>query len=384
MKLTTSYQRLWYRTGQIVIAILLCYHSKAHPGGQPVTGGAATRYQDRVAADQQIAPKSSYDDAQATTDPVAENMLMFQRNNGGWSKHLDEKAVNYDKTYTPEEQAYIRGKQGLLDATIDNEATTREIKYLVKIYKKTNNQAYLDAATRGIRYLFSAQYANGGWPQYYPDKSGYRSQITFNDNAMINVLNVLEDIAEGKNDFDIVDKTFIPKANEAIQKAIGVILATQLKVNGKLTAWCTQYNCKTLAPEMARKFELASISASESVNIVRFLMRQPKQTSEMKAAIAAAVEWFDAVKIPGHNFIDKPDAALPKGKDRVFVEDPNSTIWARFYEIETNKPIFSGRDSQKKFSVAEIEYERRVGYAWYGTWPAKLLDKEYPAWKARN
>ncbi|MEI7731270.1 MAG: pectate lyase [Verrucomicrobiota bacterium] len=31
--------------------------------------------------------------------------------------------------------------------------------------------------------------------------------------------------------------------------------------------------------------------------------------------------------------------------------------------------------------LAEIGYERRNGYAWYGNWPAALLDKEYPAWK---
>ncbi|MES2776982.1 MAG: pectate lyase [Bacteroidota bacterium] len=352
MKPTTPYKRVLYIAGQIVLAFLLCYHGKATPA--------------------------------VVTDPVAENMLMFQRSNGGWNKHLDEKAVNYNKTYTPEEQASIRSKATALDATIDNEATTKEIKYLVKANKKTDNKAYLDAAERGIQYLLSAQYENGGWPQYYPDKSSYRSQVTFNDNAIINVITVMEDIVAGKNDFDAVNKSFIPKAAAAIQKAISCILATQIKANGKLTAWCTQYNAKTLVPEMARKFELASISAFESVNIVRFLMRQPNPSPEMKQAITAAVQWFDAVKIPGHSFVEIADAKQPKGKDRVFVEDANSTIWARFYEIETNRPMFSGRDSEKKYSVAEIEAERRVGYAWYGNWPAKLLDKEYPAWLKAN
>jgi PelA/Pel-15E family pectate lyase len=330
-----------------------------------------------------VAPKASYDE-QITTDPIAENMLMFQRNNGGWNKHLEEKAVNYNKTYTAEEQAKIKGYATKLDATIDNESTTKEIKYLVKAYKKTSNKAYLDAAERGIQYLLSAQYANGGWPQYYPDKSGYRSQVTFNDNAIINVLTVMEDIVSGKNDFDAVNNSFKPFAEQAIQKATSCILATQIKVNGKLTAWCTQYNAKTLEPEMARKFELASISAAESVNIVRFLMRQPKPTPEIKQAIAAAIEWFKKVKITGYNYIEIADATQPKGKDRVIVEDPKTTIWARFYEIETNRPLFAGRDSDKKYNVAEVEYERRMGYAWYGNWPTKLLEKEYPEWLGRN
>jgi hypothetical protein len=34
--------------------------------------------------------------------------------------------------------------------------------------------------------------------------------------------------------------------------------------------------------------------------------------------------------------------------------------------------------------MAEIEHERRVNYSWYGSWPAALLDTEYPAWKRQQ
>jgi hypothetical protein len=27
--------------------------------------------------------------------------------------------------------------------------------------------------------------------------------------------------------------------------------------------------------------------------------------------------------------------------------------------------------------------ERRVGYSWWGTWPARLLEEDYPAWQQR-
>src|SRR5882762_9463121 len=136
-----------------------------------------------------------------------------------------------------------------MGVTIVNEATTKESKYLVKQYKQSANLDYLRAAEKGIQYLLTAQYANGGWPQYYPDFSLYRSQITYNDNAMINVLNVLQDVTLGKNDFDVIDKAYIPKCNAAIQKGIDCILKTQVKQKGKLTVWCAQYNAKTLVPE---------------------------------------------------------------------------------------------------------------------------------------
>ena len=68
----------------------------------------------------------------------------------------------------------------------------------------------------------------------------------------------------------------------------------------------------------------------------------------------------------------------------MILPDATSTIWARFYEIGTNRPFFSGRDSEKKYDVKEIEVERRTGYAWYGNWPEKLLKTEYPEWAKKN
>lgn len=317
-------------------------------------------------------------------DLQADNMLMFQRNNGGWPKHYEEKEINFTRIYTAVEKATIGDEVGTNDATIDNNATTKEIRYLLKTYKTVNNPQYLSAATNGVKYLLKAQYANGGWPQYYPDFSLYRSQITFNDNAMMNVMNVLQDVANQTNDMGLLDKSLIKPSAEAVEKGIDCILKTQLKSNGKLVGWCQQYNAKSLKPEMARKFELPGISASETVPIVEFLMKQPNQPPAIKESIKAAVEWLDKSKIEGYKFVqvDAPDQ--PKGKDKVLVADPSSTIWARYYDIDTNQPFFSGRDSNKKLKVSEIEYERRNGYAWYGTWPADLLSKKYPKWLEKN
>lgn len=321
----------------------------------------------------------------ANTDSIAENMLLYQRANGGWPKHFQGDKVDYKHTLTPEELKKLQSDyQSGIDATIDNEATSKEIKYLVKAFKRTQNKAYLQAAERGIDYLLKAQYANGGWPQFYPDFSSYRSQVTYNDNAMVNVLNIMQDIVERKNDFHQVNPDYIPKAKEAVKRGIECILATQLKQKGQLTAWCAQYNAKTLQPEQARKFELVSLSGSESVGIVRFLMRVDNPSEAIINAVKSAVKWFDKVKITGYNFVDVVAPSEPNGKDRVLKPDPGSVIWARFYDVDTNEPFFTGRDSIRKKTVAEIENERRTGYAWYGNWPAKLLEKEYPEWITRH
>lgn len=46
-----------------------------------------------------------------------------------------------------------------------------------------------------------------------------------------------------------------------------------------------------------------------------------------------------------------------------------------FYDIDTITAFFTGRDSERHKTIAEVENERRIGYAWYGTWPAKLIEK---------
>lgn len=313
-------------------------------------------------------------------DTIAERMLVYQRAVGGWPKAVNEVKVDYRHPMSEIDIKTTKADSLHNDATIDNEATSREIKYLVKAYKQTGNMAYLKAAEKGISYCLKAQNAKGGWPQYYPDASLYRAQITYNDNAMVNVLNILQDIIERKNGFEQVSSIYLLASRVAIQKALICILQTQIVVDGKLTAWCTQYNPLTLQPEMARKFELISISANESVGIIRFLMRQENPSQEIKKAIFAAIDWLKQVQIKGFKYVDIEAPSLPKGRDRVIQPDSSSVIWARFYEIGTNRPMFSGRDSIKKYAVAEIELERRTGYAWYGTWPLNLLEKEFPVW----
>lgn len=312
-------------------------------------------------------------------DSIAERMLLYQRNNGGWPQPGGD-AIDYRKTLPEALKATLLAEKNKLDATIDDQSTTREIKTLVSTYKMTHNPTYLKAAEKGINYLLTAQNTAGGWGQFYPDTSSYRKHITFNDNAMMDVMWIMKYVAESNHDFETVEKALIPRAKAAVEKGIACILKTQFIQNGKLTAWCAQHDRKTLLPAKARAFELASLSGNESVGIVRFLMAVENPSPDIKKSINAAIAWLEASKIVGIKAQDVTDASQPKGRDRIVTADPNSTVWARFYDLETNKPFFTGRDSVPRATLAEIENERRVGYAYYGIWPAKLLSNEYPEW----
>ena len=319
----------------------------------------------------------------AQVDTTAERMLLFQRAVGGWPKALGEVKINYAARLSAGARAGLLDSKNQNDATIDNDATTREINYLVRAFQKTNNPTYRKGAESGIRYLLKMQYANGGFPQFYPDLSGYRRLITYNDDAMIRALTVLRRVARQEGAFAIVDPDLVALSKAAVERGIACILKTQYRRRGQLTAWCAQHDEVGLFPAKARAFELPSLSGEESVGIVRFLMDIDQPSAEVKAAITSAVAWFEKVKMPGFALKEIKAPQQPLGRDRVLVPEAGATAWARFYELDTDRPIYVGRDSQVHYQLSEIENERRAGYLYAGTWPAELLTTEYPAWQKR-
>ena len=318
---------------------------------------------------------------EARTDPVAENMLLLQNASGGWSKHFDGKAVDYERSYLAAEIDALKSPGRHDDATIDNKATTREIRYLADAYRQTDNAAYLDASRRGVSYLLAAQYANGGWPQYYPDRSLYRHQITYNDDAMVRVLDLLQDVAEGHGTLSVLASEFGPRAQQAIARGIDCILATQVRIDGKPTIWAAQYDEATLQPAKARAYELPSLAVSESVGVMRYLMRQRPARREISAAVDAAAHWLDTHRLKNLALrrIEAPQEE--SGQDVVVVAEPGASLWARIYDLQAQRPLFVNRQGQAVARLTDIPNERRVGYSWYGIWPEKLLSQELPRWR---
>jgi PelA/Pel-15E family pectate lyase len=310
---------------------------------------------------------------------IAENVLLYQRKTGGWPK-------NYDRKQELNEQQRIRvlNDKSKGDSTIDNGATHIEIRLLARAFQKTRDDQFRDAALRGICYLLDGQYGNGGWPQRFPGPSGYAQYITFNDNAMIGVISLLRDIAQEKEAFSFVPEDVCDRCQQAVETGIRCILKCQIRVDGRLTVWCAQHDQVTFEPRKARSYELPSLSGSESVGIVRFLMQIEDPSDEVIHAIEGAVAWFERSKLEGIKVVRVKDAAKPKGYDQVVLEDPTAPpLWARFYDIQTNHPIFCSRDGVPRQTLAEISYERRNGYSWLGYYAQGLLKKDLPAWKRR-
>jgi PelA/Pel-15E family pectate lyase len=254
-------------------------------------------------------------------------------------------------------------------ATIDNYSTTEEMKFLALVDKARPDARYRAAFVRGVDYLLQAQYPNGCLPQVYPLQGGYHDAATFNDDATVNALRLLRDVSAGVYPF-VPDAKRRLGAN-AVEKGVSCILNAQVTLDGKKTVWGQQHDPLTLAPVMARSYELASLTSLESAHIVDFLMSIPQPTSAVRLAINSAADWFRKTAINGLKY----DAY------QVTTQPGVGPIWARMYEIGTNRPIFANREGKKLYDW-NLLTDRRSGYLWYSDAPAATLET-YRTWSAR-
>lgn len=291
------------------------------------------------------------------------NVVSWQSTAGLWPKNLDTTAQ-----LNPEGPTSIQG-------TFDNGASVGEMRFLGRAGQTIAGGPARAAFARGLEAILSAQYPTGGWPQNFPPGKQYHRHITFNDGAMVGVMRFLREVARSP-DLNFVSEPQRRAAQAAFDRGIQCILRCQIQVNGRRTVWCAQHDEKDLSPRPARSYERESLSGSESAGVLSLLMSLEHPEKEICEAITAGAAWFAAAKLSGLRVV------LRDG-NRVVIEDEAApALWARFYEIDGNRPFFCGRDGVKRYRLADLEPERRNGYAWYGNW-GETVAREFAAWSAR-
>ncbi|HRO84871.1 MAG TPA: pectate lyase [Niabella sp.] len=314
---------------------------------------------------------------------IADNILLFQKVNGGWPKNYDMFAI-----LTGTQVDSLIATKNVLNTTFDNGTTYTQIHALAIAYSVSKAERYKAAAINGLQFILNAQYDNGGWPQYYPLKKDYSRKITLNDGNFEGILKLLKNINDRDSLYDFVDKKLFSKLEKSYQNGIECLLKIQIKDKGALTAWCQQYDEISLEPSWARKFEPPSICNGESAGIVLFLMSLKNPNEKIIKAIQSAVGWFEDSKI-FNTRVETVKAEMMNTSyrksttDRIVVVDSTAPpIWTRYYELGTHRPLFCNRDGKVVYTLAEVERERRDGYGWYTYAPQKVLDK-YFKWQKK-
>jgi PelA/Pel-15E family pectate lyase len=322
---------------------------------------------------------------------VADVIVSFQTPAGGWSKNLDMSgaARARGQSYTPNNLSRFPSTDDFdtpkdphwnYVGTLDNDATNTELHFLALVSGATPGPAgdvYRTSILRGIRYLLAAQFPNGGWPQVWPLEGGYHDAITFNDNAVTESAETLTTVAEGAGDYAFVPADLRKQARAAADHALQCILATQVMVNGHRTVWAQQHDALTLAPVAGRNYEPAALSASESADVLLYLMKLPNPSPAVVASIDAGIAWLKSAAIYGQEFTG--GRGTPGGR-HLEAKPGAGPIWARYYSIATGKPVFGDRDKTIHDDISELSLERRNGYAWYSAGPQQALDG-YSTWR---
>lgn len=303
---------------------------------------------------------------------IVTNVLTYQLPFGGWNKHVD-----LCSGLRPKGGAYMAGHDSSSwIGTIDNDATHTQIKFLARAWLNDKNAAAAEGARQGLRYLLAAQNPKGGFPQVFPLSGSYHDAVTFNDNAMLGVMKLLQDASHGAPEFAFLSTAERAAAKTAFDRGLACILDSQVKHKGIPTAWCQQHDALTLQPCGARKFEMASLASSESAGIVLFLMQVPEPSDRLVAAVNGAAAWFKKTGIKDMAYLSV------KGKDKALVSKPGVMTWPRFSRLEDDAPLFGDRDFSIHTALEEISAERRNGYAWYNSSGQEVL-KADSIWKAR-
>lgn len=321
---------------------------------------------------------------------TADVIVSFQTPAGGWSKNLDMSAAprqhgqsyttdNISKHLGPDDFDAPRDPHWNYVGTLDNDATSTQLRFLALVSAATpgpEGDPYRTSFLRGIRYLLAAQFPNGGWPQVWPLEGGYHDAITFNDNAVTQAAELLTAVSTGTGRYAFVPTDLRKQAAASADRALANILATQVVIHGHPTIWAQQHDALTLAPVAGRNFEPVALATGESADILLYLMHLPNPSPQVIASIHAAAAWLKSAAIYGQDWTGGRNT--PGGR-HLEAKSGAGPIWARYYSIDTEKPIFGDRDKTIHDEVNELTLERRNGYAWYGTGPQQALET-YAEW----
>jgi len=255
---------------------------------------------------------------------VARALVWGQRQIGGWDHRVDVAHL------TPDAKTPVR-KEGR--CTFDDNITQGALKFLIDADSEIDEAWLTEGVELGIAFMIKSQFANGAWPQWYPLRGGYNDYYTFNDNTINDCIDVMLKAykAYGKDEY-----------LACAERGGDFIIASQLA--RPQAGWAQQYS-HDMKPAWARSFEPPGVCSAATARNIRTLVQLYLHTKDDKylAPMPAAIEWLENSKI-GDN------------------------LWARLYEVKTNRPIYGDREDGNKvhYDYEKVSLKERTSYGWRG------------------
>lgn len=299
----------------------------------------------------------------AAAQAAALALVRGQLESGGWDYLIEfdpkaRRAWAYRSDSLSRDDASARRKN---TTTFDDDNTQSALRFLIAFLATATNRPPEDlkvvreAVDYGLEKMLAAQYLNGAWPQRHtgrphptgehaprpaqvPEdwprdwpKADYGGFYTLNDHTQQDCIRTMLEAHRSLRD---------EKYLQAALRGGDFLVRAQLPE--PQPAWAQQYNFN-MEPAWARTFEPPAACSAESAGVVRALVDLYLETDDQRflKPIPAFIAWSKRSQVaPGQ--------------------------WARFYELETNRPIYGDRDGKIHYTLEEITEERRRGYAWQG------------------
>lgn len=269
---------------------------------------------------------------------AAEGLMFGQMQSGGW-----EHAVDYDPKGKRSGQ-YRNGQgKGKNYSTFDDDSTQAALLFLMKCDQahEFKHQAIHEATLYAMNGVFKAQFPIGAFPQVFDGpvksqpviKASYPKYDWRTENHVKEYWNfyTLNDDLAGDMTRTLVAAWEIyqdERALNALKKLGDFLILAQLP--DPQPAWAQQYNFE-MHPCWARKFEPPAITGHESQDAILSLMTIYRVIGDKKylQPIPKALDYLDT-------------CVLPDGQI------------ARFYELQTNKPLYMTKEYQLTYDDGDL------------------------------
>jgi PelA/Pel-15E family pectate lyase len=285
---------------------------------------------------------------------TAECLIQGQLHSGGWYVLIEfdpaARAAEFDYRVDPKSGDKPKSRRF---TTLDDNKTQSCLRFLMRLDRELQfkDERLHEATLYGLDHLVGAQFPNGAWPQQfdappnpadypvvkasYPEtwsrtfpKVNYIRHYTFNDGSISDDAAVMLEAAEIYGESRYL---------AAAEKAGDFMILAQMPE--PQPAWAQQYDVD-MHPAWARKFEPPSITGGESVDIVATLLNLYRATGRDKflKPVPSALAYLQKSQLP--------EGGL-----------------ARFYELQTNKPLYFTKKYELTYSDADLptHYGFKVG-----------------------
>jgi hypothetical protein len=268
---------------------------------------------------------------------TADALIYGQHPLGGWHYFIDFDKNGLKEWYEKVASRFIVGWEEYRhyygNCTFDDNTTQGPTRFILHLYIKTLDPAYLEPLRKALNFMLISQYPNGGWPQRYPLRyefvhdglADYTSYYTLNDGAMNDIIDVLLEAYEF-----LGDERYL----EAAKRGGDFFMVAQ-GPEGK-AAWTDQFDMN-LQPAWGRTHEPASFQVRYTTSTIQQLEKLFLYTGDRRylRPIPAALDWMESVIIG--------------------VSDKGEPKYATWYDPQTNFPII-------RETLPEINSEGYVKY----------------------